>query len=107
MKVTVKTSKTDPLERMRPVSRMVRDRSVPSDSSIRLPGGERTWTRPMFKLKDRCFLTRKRVVVALRKLLQVAGLDCTKYCGHIGVATMAAKKGMEDAMIKCWEGGGA
>ena len=51
---------------------------------------------PLFKFKDGHSLTRQR--------LQVAGLDCIKYCGHsfrIGAATTAAKKGMEDA-IRRW-----
>ena len=40
---------------------------------------------------------------AVRAALETAGLDQSRYCGHsfrIGVATEAAKKGIEDAIIK-------
>ena len=49
------------------------------------------------------FLTRQRFVAAVRDALKVAGIECSKYCGHsfrIGAATTAATRGMEDALIK-------
>ncbi len=73
-----------------------------SDSNVELPGGAGNSTRS-FVYIQRWTLTRERLVSAVRAALQGAGLDCTKYCGHsfrIGVATMAASRGMEDAIIK-------
>jgi hypothetical protein len=64
---------------------------------------------PLFMFKDGRFLTRQRLVDALRLGLQKAGLDNTLYCGHsfrIGAATTAAQRGLEDSVIKTlgrWE----
>lgn len=58
---------------------------------------------PLFRFKDGRFLTRQRLVEAVREALQAAGVDQAKYCGHsfrIGAATTAATRGMEDAVIK-------
>ena len=58
---------------------------------------------PLFRYKDGRFLTRHRLVEAVRAALREAGLDDAKYCSHsfrIGAATTAAAKGIEDAMIK-------
>ena len=58
---------------------------------------------PLFSFPDGTYLTRQRLVVAVRQALEKAGLDARKYCGHsfrIGAATTAAKKGMEDSVIK-------
>ena len=45
-------------------------------------------------------------MAAVRDALKVAGIECSKYCGHsfrIGAATTAATRGMEDALIKTLE----
>lgn len=58
---------------------------------------------PLFQFKDGRPLTRHRLVLAVREALQQAGFDQSRYCGHsfrIGAATTAAKKGMEDSVIK-------
>ena len=58
---------------------------------------------PFFRFQDGRPLTRQRLVVGIRKALQAAGLDDSKYCGHsfrIGAATTAVERGMEDSMIK-------
>ncbi len=60
---------------------------------------------PLFKYKDGRFLTRERLVEAVRQALEAAGLDQSKYCGHsfrIGAATTAATRGMSS---KLWGGG--
>ena len=64
---------------------------------------------PLFRFKDGKVLTRPRFVIAVREGLVKVGIDASKYCGHsfrIGAATTAAKKGVEDSLIKTlgrWE----
>ncbi len=58
---------------------------------------------PLFRYQDGRYLTRQRLVTELRQVLEKAGLDQSKYCGHsfrIGAATTAAERGIEDAVIK-------
>ena len=58
---------------------------------------------PLFIFKNGRFLTRDRLVTEIRTVLEQAGLDASKYCGHsfrIGAATTAATKGIEDSLIK-------
>ena len=57
----------------------------------------------LFRFEDGSFLTRPRLMSAVRAALETAGLDQSRYCGHsfhIGAATEAAKKGIEDSIIK-------
>ena len=64
---------------------------------------------PLFVYHDGSFLTREKLVAAVRLALQQAGMDASKYSGHsfrIGAATTAAKVGLEDSVIKMlgrWE----
>ncbi len=64
---------------------------------------------PLFVFADGKLLSRSRFVDWLRKGLRKAGIDPTIYCSHsfrIGAATTAAKKGVEDCIIKTlgrWE----
>ena len=59
---------------------------------------------PVFIRKDRTFLTQQTFVLVVRKALEAAGIEQSKYCRHsfrIGVATAAAAaKGVEDLVIK-------
>ena len=58
---------------------------------------------PMFQFKDRTPLTKQRFISHIRKALQSAGIDPTKYAGHsfrIGAATTAAERGIQDSTIK-------
>ena len=58
---------------------------------------------PLFTFADGSYLTRQRLVDAVRQALEKAGLDPKKYSGHsfrIGAATAAAERGMEDSVIK-------
>ena len=63
----------------------------------------------LFRFRDCTYLTRQRLVEAVRAALEAAGVDHSKYCGHsfrIGAATMAAEKGVEDSVVKIlgrWE----
>ena len=64
---------------------------------------------PLFVFQDGSFLTRDRLVMAVRATLQSAGVDASGYSGHsfrIGAATTAARRGVEDSTIKTlgrWE----
>ena len=64
---------------------------------------------PLFTFADGSFLTQQRFVDMVRAALQKAGVDQRQYCGHsfrIGAATTAAKKGLDDNIIKTlgrWE----
>ena len=54
---------------------------------------------PMFQFKDRTPLTKQKFI---RKALQSAGIDPTKYAGHSfrkGAATTAAERGIQDSTI--------
>ena len=58
---------------------------------------------PLVRFQDGHLLTCQRFVEEVRKALQQAGVDQSKYCGHsfrIGAATTAATRGFEDSVIK-------
>ena len=63
----------------------------------------------LFTFEDGRLLTRQRFVDLVREALQKAGIPREKYCGHsfhIGAATTAAAKGVEDCVIQTlgrWE----
>ena len=57
---------------------------------------------PLFKFQDGRFLTRQRLVTAVRDALHSAGVQPGLYSGHsfrIGAATTAAARGMEDSVV--------
>jgi len=64
---------------------------------------------PFFWFTKSRFLTRERLVAAMRAALQQTGIDARKYAGHsfrIGAATTAAQCGLPDSLIKTlgrWE----
>ena len=64
---------------------------------------------PLFVYRDGSFLTRDKLIGALKQALCTAGMDTKGYSGHsfrIGAATTAALKGVEDSVIKMlgrWE----
>ena len=58
---------------------------------------------PLFTWKRSLFLTQENFVAAVRKALEVAGLDASDFNGHsfrIGTVPTTASRGMEDCMIK-------
>ena len=62
---------------------------------------------PLFLFRNGTYLTRQRLVAAVRLAIGRAGLDPSKYCGHsfrIGAATTTAKKGLEDSVMKTLHG---
>ena len=77
---------------------------------LELRGGD---TGPLLHFQDGSPLTRTRLVSSLRTVLAQAHVpvDEATFSGHsfrIGVATTAAKKRVEDSMIRllgCWESG--
>ena len=64
---------------------------------------------PLFLFKDGSFLTRDKLVAAVRLALQHAGMNASQYSGHsfrIGAATTAVQVGIEDSVVKMlgrWE----
>ena len=64
---------------------------------------------PLLVFKDGLFLTRDRLVEAVRSALQMAGVDTNRFTGHrfcIGAATFAAHICIQDSTIKMlgrWE----
>ena len=58
---------------------------------------------PLFRLEDKCPLTRDKFVRVVRQALKAAGYDEEKYAGHsfrIRVVTTVAAAGIEDSLIK-------
>ena len=58
---------------------------------------------PFFILLDGKYLTRDRLVKAIRDGLSSAGINLADYAGHsfqIGAATIAARKGIQDSTVK-------
>ena len=105
LRVTIKQSKTDPFRKGidlylgKTAADLCPVRAVLNYLVVR---GRRR-QGPLFLFADGTYLTRLRLVEALRQALGKAGIDPTKYSGHsfrIGAATTAAKKGMEDSVIK-------
>ena len=104
IRVTIKQSKTDPFRKgvnlflgktstdLCPVAAML--------NYLVLRGSE---AGPLFWFADHRYLTRQRLVGAVRDALRKAGVDQAKYNGHsfrIGAATTAAANGFEDFIIK-------
>ena len=57
----------------------------------------------MFIFQDGSTLSQKRLVSSLRQVLSNVGVSTAQYCGHsfhIGAATMAAKLGVPNSLIK-------
>ncbi len=104
-RVTIKQSKTDPFRKGidlylgKTAADLCPVRAVLNYLVVR---GRRR-QGPLFLFADGTYLTRLRLVKALRQALGKAGIDPTKYSGHsfrIGAVTTAAEKGMEDSVIK-------
>ena len=64
---------------------------------------------PFYTYANGDYLSRERFVRDVRRALELAGLNCSLYCGHsfrIGAATTAARQGIQDSLIKTlgrWE----
>ncbi len=104
MRVTIKSSKTDPFRKGMDIFVGKTEADLCLVTAMLRYLVERGWgPGPLFKFRDGRVLTRQRLVEAMKSALQKAGMDAMKYCGHsfrIGAATSAATAGMEDAVIK-------
>ena len=72
--------------------------AILSCMALRGPG-----SGPLFKFKNGRPLTRSSFVIKLQEALEAVGVDCSNYSGHsfrIGAATTAAKKEIQDSLIK-------
>ena len=110
MDLTIKQSKTDPFRKGVTLT-LGRTRSqlcpVAAMASYLVRRGQKPG--PLFQFQNGTFLTRQKLVHHVHSALEKTGVDPTKYNGHsfhIGAATTAAAKGMEDSLIKTlgrWE----
>ena len=76
--------------------------SLPCRCYASIPDGQRPACRPLFKFQDGRFLTRQRLVTAVRDALRSAGVQPGLYSGHsfrIGATTTAAARGVEDSVV--------
>lgn len=108
--VNIKQSKTDPFRKGvtvvigRAMGPLCPVAAVLSYMAMRKPG-----KGPLFRFGDGRPLTRERFVARMREVLRQIGIEQTKYSGHsfrIGAASTAAKKGIQDSLIKTlgrWE----
>lgn len=110
MEVTLKQSKTDPFRKgVKLAVGRVTSRLCPVAAMLRFLAVRGSSPGPLFTFQDGSFLSRERFVLMVRAALQKAGIKEHDYCGHsfrIGAATTAARKGVEDSIIKTlgrWE----
>ena len=106
LKIHIKGSKTDPFRQghslllgassssVCPVTAMQKFREVIGTPNL---------TSPVFTFTDGSFLTRERLTMTLRQLLQTAGYDAAAYASHSfrrGAATTAAAAGLPVWLIQ-------
>jgi len=110
LEVRIKASKTDPFRKGVTVYLGRTDNDLCPVSAILAYMVQRGKEEgPFFWFTNERFLTRERLVTAMRAALEQAGFDSRKYAGHsfrIGAATTAARSGLPDSLIKTlgrWE----
>lgn len=110
LEVTLKASKTDPFRRgVTVIIGGTGDSICPVAAVLGYMVQRGPGNGPLFKFADGRYLTRDRLVVAVRGALSTAGHDPSAYAGHsfrIGAATTAAQRGIQDSLIKTlgrWE----
>ena len=110
LEVKIKASKTDPFRKGVTVYLGRTDADLCPVSAILAYMVQRgTEKGPFFWFTNSRFLTRERLVTAMRGALQQAGVEAQRYAGHsfrIGAATTAARCGLPDSLIKTlgrWE----
>ena len=104
IKVTIKQLKTDPFRNGVDLFMGKTNTDLyPVNALLKYLVIRGTQEGPLFRFEDGRLLTHQRFVEEVRKALQQAGNDQSRYCAHsfrIGAATTAAAKGMEDSVIK-------
>ena len=110
MCIRIKQSKTDPFRRgINLFVGMTNSVVCPVSGMLSYLCARGMDTGPLSRCRDGEVLTRPQFVSAVRGGLQKVGIDASKYSGHsfrIGAATTAARKGVEDSLIKTlgrWE----
>ena len=110
LQVGIKQSKTDPFRKgVRLSIGRTGTKLCPVAALLDFIASRGTVPGPLFTFQDGSFLSRPKFVELVRDALVKAGFDQQRYCGHIfriGAATTAAKKGLEDSIIKTlgrWE----
>jgi hypothetical protein len=111
VKIRLKRSKTDPFRHGVDIflGRTHRD-LCPVSALLAYIAVRPAVVGPLFVFGDGSFLTRERLVDAVRSALRQAGtgIDASHFTGHsfgIGAATVAAQSGIQDSTIKCWDDG--
>ena len=110
LEVAIKASKTDPFRKGVTVYLGRTNNDLCPVSAILAYMVQRgSEAGPFFWYSKNRFLTRERLVAAMRTALDSAGVESRKYVGHsfrIGAATTAARCGLPDSLIKTlgrWE----
>ena len=110
IRVTIKQSKTDPFRQgVQSFIGRTRTDLCPVTAMLGYLDVRGAGPGPLFQFADSAGLTRSRFVAQIREALRDAGVDESRYNGHgfrIGAATTAAKRGIEDCVIKTlgrWE----
>ena len=110
LQVTIKASKTDPFRRGVTIFLgRTRNELCPVAATLQYMVRRGCGPGPLFVFDDGRYLTRDRFVSAVRSALTMAGINASLYAGHsfrIGAATTAAKRGIQDSLIKTlgrWE----
>ena len=112
VRVRIKCSKTDPFRQGVNIFLGKTDRQLcPVSAMVSFLAARGSGQGPLLHFQDGRPLTRQRLVSALREALSQANIqeDESSFSGHsfrIGAATAAARRGLEDSMIKMlgrWE----
>ena len=110
LQVGIKQSKTDPFRKgVRLSIGRTGTKLCPVAALLDFIASRGTVPGPLFTFQDGSFLSHPKFVELVRDALVKAGFDQQRYCSHsfrIGAATTAAKKGLEDSIIKTlgrWE----
>lgn len=104
MQVRLKASKTDPFRHgVDLVIGKSGDELCPVEAMMSYLAARGDGPGPLFLYSDGHYLTREKLVLALRQVLSSANINMSHFSGHsfrIGAATTAARAGVQDSMIK-------
>lgn len=110
LQVNIKASKTDPFRQGCTIYIGATKSSIcPVAAVLSFMVARGSAPGPLFTWEGGQFLTRERMVAELRSALRARGIQAKDYAGHsfrIGAATTAARRGIQDSLIKTlgrWE----